>query len=69
MVFSTTFNNISDIAWRSVLLMVGTGGPVETTNLPQVTNELYHIILHWVHIAISEIRTDNFSGDNHWLHM
>jgi len=29
MVFNTTFNNISIISWRSVLLMEETGGPGE----------------------------------------
>jgi hypothetical protein len=29
MVFSTTFNNISVISWRSVLLVDETGGPEE----------------------------------------
>jgi len=29
MVFNATFNNISVISWRSVLLMEGTGVPVE----------------------------------------
>jgi len=32
MVFNTTFNNISDISWRSVLLMEETGGPGENHN-------------------------------------
>ena len=38
MVFSTSFNNISVISWRSVLLVE------ETTNLLQVTDKLYHIM-------------------------
>jgi hypothetical protein len=36
MVFNATFNNISVISWQSVLLVE------ETTNLPQVTDKLYH---------------------------
>ena len=39
MVFNATFNNISVISWRSVLLAE------ETTDLSQVTDKLYHIIL------------------------
>ena len=40
MVFNVTFNNISVISWRSVLLVE------ETTDLSQVTDKLYHIMLY-----------------------
>ena len=46
MVFNTTFNNISVISWRSVLLVEITGIPIETTDLPQVFDKIYHIMLH-----------------------
>jgi hypothetical protein len=45
MVFNTTFNNISFISWRSVLLME------ETTDLAQVTDKLYHIMWYQVHLV------------------
>ena len=43
-VFNETFNTISNISWRSVLLVK------KTNDLSQVTNKLYHII-YQVHLA------------------
>jgi hypothetical protein len=37
-VFNATFNTISVISWRSVLLVEETRLPGETTDLSQVTN-------------------------------
>ena len=34
----------------------------KTTDMPQVTDEIDHIQLYRVHVAISEIRNRNFGG-------
>ena len=59
MVFNATFNIISAISWKSVLLMQEIAVPGENSDLPQV--QLYHIMLYQVHFVISGIPTQNFS--------
>jgi hypothetical protein len=51
MVFNVTFNNISAISWRSVLLVGETGVPGEKNPTCRKSLTLYHIILYRVHLA------------------
>jgi hypothetical protein len=64
-VFNATFNNISVISWRSVLLVEETGGPGE--NHRPVASHWQPLSHNVVHLALFKIRTHN-SGDRHWLH-
>jgi hypothetical protein len=69
MVINATFNNISVISWRSVLLVEETGVPGETTDLLHFTDigsykSNYHTIMTTNHIMLNleNIATDRNHG-------
>ena len=64
-VFYTTFNNISVISWRSVLLVEETGVPGEN-HRPVASHRqtLPHNVVSSTP-RLSRIRTHNVSGDRH----
>jgi hypothetical protein len=68
MVLDATFNNISVISWRSVLLVEETRGPRENhwpvaSHWQTITWCCIKYTLPWTGFELT-----TFSGDRHWLH-
>jgi len=45
-VFDATFNNISVISWKSVLLVEEPEYPEKSTDLSQITDTFYYMMLY-----------------------
>jgi hypothetical protein len=66
-VFNGPFNNILASSWWSILLVGVLENPEKATDLSQVTDKHYHMMLYRVDLTMNGVRTHNFSGDNHLL--
>ena len=58
MVFNVTFNNISVISWRSLLMVEETGVP----------DKSYPIMLYRLNLVMNGLRTHNIRGDMYWYY-
>jgi hypothetical protein len=68
MMFNATFNNISVISWRSVLLVEETEVPGENHRpvASHCQTLAHNVVSSTPHL--SGVRTHNISSDRHWLH-
>ena len=68
MVFNATFNNVRYIVTGQFCCWGKQEYTEKTTDLSQVKDKLYRIMLYRVHPAINGVRTHSFNGDRQRLH-
>ena len=61
-VFDVTFNSVSVVSWRSVLLLEK---PEKATGLSRVADRLCHMVLYLVHLFMNGVLTHSVGGDWH----
>jgi len=66
MVLDATFNNISVISWRSVLLVEETGVSGENHRPAASHWQIVSHMLHRVHLAWAGFELTTVSDDSHW---
>jgi hypothetical protein len=63
MVLNATFKQY--FSYIMAVSLIGLRKPEYTTDLPQVTDKRYHIMLYQVPLATTGIETQNVRGDKH----